>query len=84
MTNQQPITVTYSLEDILTRLEQKIDRVENKIDKLDERVGKLEVGIVRLQEKIGVQEKFSFTVLSALLIANLGLCAKLFNFFGNP
>ena len=40
--SQSPMTVTYSLEDVLIRLEQKIDRqfeeVNHKIDKLSEEV----------------------------------------------
>jgi hypothetical protein len=35
--SQEPATVTYFLEAILTRLEQKLDRLEQKVD---ERLGR--------------------------------------------
>ena len=44
--SQTPITVTYSLEEVLIRFEQKIDKIDEKIDKLeekfDEKIDKLE------------------------------------------
>jgi uncharacterized coiled-coil DUF342 family protein len=35
---QAPVTVTYSLEEVLAQLMQKIDRLDQKIDRLDQKV----------------------------------------------
>lgn len=35
--SQTPITVTYSLEEVLSRIERKIDKLDERIDKLDEK-----------------------------------------------
>lgn len=51
--SESPITVTYSLEEVLTRIETKIDRLDQKID---ERFGKLEERIGKLEERIGTLE----------------------------
>ena len=53
----EPITVRYSLEEILKRLEGKIDKIDEKIDKMDERIGHLEVGQARLEEKLSGEIK---------------------------
>jgi chromosome segregation ATPase len=49
-------TVTYSLEAVLTRIENKIDTlqkdVNQKFDKIDERLTKLEIGQATLTEKV--------------------------------
>ncbi|MEB3338788.1 MAG: hypothetical protein VKJ46_15065 [Leptolyngbyaceae bacterium] len=55
MTNPPP-TLTYSLEEILTRLEQKIDKqfteVNQRLDKVDDRLTKLEIGQAETREKL--------------------------------
>jgi septation ring formation regulator EzrA len=50
--SQTPITVSYTLEEVLTRLEGKIDRLDEKIDKVEERLTKLEIGQAALTEKV--------------------------------
>ncbi|MGK7943513.1 MAG: DUF4164 family protein, partial [Microcystaceae cyanobacterium] len=54
--NNEPVTVTYSLEEVLTRLEQKIDsrleQLEQKIDSLQQDVTELKVGQARLEERL--------------------------------
>lgn len=51
--SQQPVTVTYSLEEILTRLEQKIDsrfeQMENRFEQLEQ---KMESRFLQLEQKI--------------------------------
>jgi hypothetical protein len=81
---QPPVTVTYSLEEILSR-------IERKIDKIDERLTHLEIGQAKLTEKVdGLakrlenQEFISRGVLIALIIAILGGFAKLFGVVGSP
>ncbi|MCP2728175.1 coiled-coil domain-containing protein [Limnofasciculus baicalensis] len=57
---QTPITVTYSLEEIFSRIERKIDKLDERftqqIDKLDEKIDKLDdkftQQIDKLDEKI--------------------------------
>ncbi len=54
--NNEPITVTYSLEEVLTRLEQKIDsrfeQLEQKIDNLQQNVTDLKVGQAQLEKRL--------------------------------
>ncbi len=93
--SESPVTVTYSLEEILTRLEQKIDHLDQKIDrmeeKFDERLGRLEVGQARLEEKVDSlgkrldnQEFINRGVLVGLILAFLAGLAKIFGIIGNP
>jgi predicted nuclease with TOPRIM domain len=93
--SESPISVTYSLEEVLTRIEGKIDRLDDKIDerfeKLEERIGKLEVGQAKIEEKIdGLskrienQEFITRGVVVGLVLAFLAGFAKLFGIIGNP
>ncbi|MEA5533813.1 Bdr protein [Crocosphaera sp. XPORK-15E] len=54
--SQTPITVTYSLEEFLTRLEQKMDRqfasIESKIDNLQQDVTILKVEVAEIKGEI--------------------------------
>ncbi|MCP2727486.1 hemolysin XhlA family protein [Limnofasciculus baicalensis] len=43
--SQTPITVTYSLEEVLSRIERKIDKLDERIDKLDDKIDKLTVEV---------------------------------------
>lgn len=43
--SQTPITVTYSLEEVLGRIERKIDKLDERMDKLDEKIDKLTVEV---------------------------------------
>jgi len=51
-----PPTFTYTLEEILSRFEQKIDRqfaeVNQKLEKIDDRLNKLEIGQAELSGEI--------------------------------
>ena len=70
--SNEPVTVTYSLEEVLTRLEQKIDsrfaqidqrfaQVEQKIDSLQQDVTDLKVGQARLEEKVdGISKRLDY------------------------
>jgi chromosome segregation ATPase len=55
--NEEPTTVTYSLAEILSRLDQKMDRLDQKIDRLDQKMDnietKLESKIDDLETKLG-------------------------------
>ena len=55
----EPITVRYSLEEILKRLESKIDKIDEKIDNMDERIGHLEVGQARSGDIKSLDIKFT-------------------------
>lgn len=50
--SQTPITVTYSLEEVLSRIERKIDKLDERIDKLDERIDKLDDKIDKLTVEV--------------------------------
>jgi chromosome segregation ATPase len=51
--NQQPVTVTYSLEEILTRLEQKIEnRFEQLEQKMESRFEQMESRFEQLEKKM--------------------------------
>ena len=51
-----PTTLTYSFEEVLSRIEQKMDRqfteVNQKLEKIDERLTKLEIGQEKLSGEI--------------------------------
>lgn len=51
-----PPTLTYTLEEILSRFEQKMDRqfaeVNQKLEKIDDRLNKLEIGQAELSGEI--------------------------------
>jgi sugar-specific transcriptional regulator TrmB len=53
--SNEPVTVTYSLEEVLIRLEQKIDsrfeQLEQKIDSLQQDITDVKLGQVRLEEE---------------------------------
>ncbi len=64
---QTPVTITYSLEEILKEISSKLDKIdekfeskidkldekfESKLDKIDSRLTNLEVGQARLEEKV--------------------------------
>ncbi|MEA5512044.1 hypothetical protein VB715_19920 [Crocosphaera sp. UHCC 0190] len=79
-----PVTVTYSLEEVLKR-------IEGKLDTLQEDVTDLKIGQARLEEKVdGLgkrldnQEFINRGVLIGLIVALLGGLAKMLGFIGNP
>ncbi|GBF81473.1 shikimate dehydrogenase [Aphanothece sacrum] len=68
----EPVTVTYSIEEVLKRIEDKLDRIdekfetkldridekfETKLDRIDERLTNLEVGQATLTEKVSSMDK---------------------------
>jgi murein lipoprotein len=61
---QAPVTVTYSLEEVLGQLMKKMDRLDEKIDRLDQKVDnkveslqkdivEVKVELVKLQGEVG-------------------------------
>lgn len=93
--SQTPVTVTYSLEEILGKLESKLDSkldsIQNDIKALQNDVNDVKVGQARLEEKVEAlgkqvqnQEFINRGILIALVVAILGGAAKLFGFVGNP
>lgn len=60
----EPTTVTYSIAEVLKRIESKLDKIdekfESKLDKIDERLTTLEVGQAKLTEKVeGMDNRFT-------------------------
>ncbi len=55
--SQTPITVTYSLEEVLSRIERKIDKLDERIDKLDDKIDKLTVEVATCITSINNLEK---------------------------
>jgi uncharacterized protein (DUF3084 family) len=55
--SQEPVTVTYSLEEVLSRLEQKIDQrfdqADQRFEQIDQRFDKLEQKIDRMDGRLG-------------------------------
>lgn len=89
--SQTPITVTYSLEEVLGEIKQSIKDVNQKLDNIQKDVTDLKVGQARLEEKVDsigkrldYQEFISRGVLIALIVAVLGGLAKILGFVGNP
>lgn len=93
--SQEPVTVSYSLEEVLKEINQKLDsnqkQINQRFDKIDDRLGKLEVGQARIEEKLdGVnkrlenQEFITRGVVVGLVLAFLAGFAKLFGIIGNP
>lgn len=91
----EPVTVTYSLEEVLKRIEDKLEKIdekfETKLDKIDERLTTIEIGQARLEEKVDAlgkrldnQEFISRGVFIGLIVALLGGLAKMFGLVGTP
>ncbi|NJM75741.1 MAG: hypothetical protein HC852_08135 [Acaryochloridaceae cyanobacterium RU_4_10] len=88
---QSSITVTYSLEEVLARIEGKIDDLGKELNEVRQKdLADLRVGQARLEEKvdglakrIDNQEFISRGVLIGLIVAIAGGAAKLFGFMGN-
>ncbi len=83
--------MTYSLEAVLERIEDKLEKFETKLDKIDERLTAIEIGQARLEEKVDAlgkrldnQEFISRGVLIGLIVALLGGLAKMFGLVGTP
>lgn len=50
--SQEPITVTYSLEQILGEIKQELAKTNQKLDNLQKDVTDVKVGQARLEEKV--------------------------------
>ncbi len=87
----EPVTVTYSIEEILKGIETKFDKIDGKLDKLSHDATDLKVGLAELKTEVnGIskrldnQEFITRGVLIALIVAILGGLAKLLGLVGNP
>ena len=49
--SQTPITITYSLEEIIKEMNGKLDKLNNKFDEQQKDVNDLKIGQTRLEEK---------------------------------
>ncbi|ACK73419.1 conserved hypothetical protein [Gloeothece citriformis PCC 7424] len=50
--SQTPITVTYTLEQIITKLDQRLDKIEGKIDNLQKDVTQMNVRLAKVETKL--------------------------------
>ncbi|MEG3439682.1 DUF4164 family protein [Pannus brasiliensis CCIBt3594] len=93
--SQTPITVTYSLEEVLTQINRKLDnlqkdvndsRLETKvaIQELKGDIKSLDEKVNGLSKRLDNQEFVSRGILVALVVAIIGGAAKLFGWVGNP
>jgi hypothetical protein len=49
---QSPITVTYSLEDVLEQVIQKLDRLDEKVENVRKEVVEIKIDLVRLESEL--------------------------------
>lgn len=85
--SQEPITVTYSLETILARIEGKIDRLDEKIDDVKIEQVKLSEKVEAIDNRLKMVEGTQKNQIWALIVLLTGAIAtpllRLF-FSGNP
>ena len=82
--SQEPYTITYSLEEVLKRIEDKIDKqsettatsIQKLEDKLNDRINKLDDKINKLDDKIDKQSE-EITTIKATLQAQQPLVQKI-------
>jgi septation ring formation regulator EzrA len=54
---QSPVTVTYSLEDVLARIENKLDNVKADGVKLSEQIKNIKIGLAEVKTEVkGIKE----------------------------
>jgi hypothetical protein len=93
--SQTPITVTYSLEEVLAEINRKLDTIQKDVNdsRLETKVASQELKgeIKSLDEKVNGlgkrlenQEFVNRGILVALVVAIVGGVAKLFGWVGNP
>ncbi len=93
--SQSPVTVTYSLEEVLKQINQKLDNLQKDVTDIKIGQAKMEAElkgeIKALDEKVNGlskrlenQEFVNRGILIALVVAILGGAAKLFGWVGNP
>lgn len=83
--NQPPITVTYTLEEILGQINQKLDRLDDKFDNLQKEVSELKGDIKALDAKVegigkrlDTQEFINRSVIVGFILAIAAGVVKLF------
>ncbi len=82
--SQTPITITYSLEEVLARLERKIDNIQEDVTELKVGQARLEEKVDGLGKRLDYQEFINRGVLIGLIVAILGGLAKILGLIGNP
>ncbi|MDJ0510349.1 MAG: hypothetical protein QNJ64_14000 [Crocosphaera sp.] len=87
----EPVTVTYSIEEVLKGIEDKFKKIDDKLDTIQKDLTDLKVGQARLEEKVDglgkrldYQEFINRGVIIGLIVALLGGLAKMFGWIGNP
>ena len=94
----EPVTVSYSIEEILKGIESKFDKIDQKLDKAISRIESLEVGQARVEEKVtGLEKRLDDTnsrlnsvfigfvsIFGILVTGLLTVVGKLVFFPGNP
>lgn len=53
----EPVTVTYSIAEVLKSIEDKFTKIDEKLDKMGDRLTNLEVGQAKLTEKVEGMDK---------------------------
>ncbi|MEM8781082.1 MAG: hypothetical protein AAGF26_19935 [Cyanobacteria bacterium P01_G01_bin.49] len=83
--NQTPITVTYTLEEVLGQINQKLDKLDDKFDKLQQEVISLKGDVKALNAKVeGIgkrldsQEFINRSVIVGFILAIAAGAIKLF------
>ncbi|MEA5532421.1 hypothetical protein [Crocosphaera sp. XPORK-15E] len=80
-----PITVTYSLEEVLKRMDDKLDKMNERFDKIDERLNKIEIEVTEVKtelkgmnKRLDSQEFINRSVAIGVIIALTSGVIKLF------
>ncbi|WP_013334511.1 hypothetical protein [Gloeothece verrucosa] len=50
--SQSPVTVNYTIEQILTKLDQRLDKIENKLDTLQKDVTDIKIGQLKMEAEL--------------------------------
>lgn len=81
----EPVTVTYSLEEVLKEIKQEIKDVNTKLDKMDERFNKLEIAVTEVKtelkgmnKRLDSQEFINRSVAIGVIVALTSGVIKLF------
>ncbi len=89
--SNESVTVTYALEEVLARLEQKIDSLQQDVTDLKVGQERLSGEIKTLEEKVdGIAKRLDYQefinrgVVVGLILAVLAGLAKLFGLISNP
>jgi hypothetical protein len=90
--SQTPITVTYSLEEILGQISQKLDRLQNDVTEINVRLAKVEtkldteIGVLKadIKEIKGSQKAQIWTLIGILITAVGGFLVAVGRFVLTP